>query len=129
MTTTAELNRRGFLGFTGKAGLSTLSASAIGTNLGLIDIVQAQDGPRKVTPFRFAMISDAHLYSEADHKFDRHLEDAVAQVNALSPAPDFVLFGGDIAQNGTTDQLDKGRRILSKLKVPMKVIPGEHDWY
>ncbi len=125
----ADMERRRFLTFTGKAGLSTLVAQAIGVNLGMIDIVHAQNGNRKVIPFRFAMVSDAHLYSIADHKFDKHLEDAVAMVNALSPAPDFVLFGGDIAQNGTEDQLVKGKKILSKLKMPMRVIPGEHDWY
>jgi 3',5'-cyclic AMP phosphodiesterase CpdA len=122
-------SRRRFLGVTGTAGLSTLVAQAIGVNLGMVDIVTAQTGRRAVTPFRFAMISDAHLYSINDHKFDRSLEDAVAQVNALNPLPDFVLFGGDIAQNGTEDQLVKGKKILSKLKMPMRVIPGEHDWY
>jgi 3',5'-cyclic AMP phosphodiesterase CpdA len=124
-----DMDRRRFLTFTGKAGLSTLVAQAIGVNLGMIDIVHAQNGNRKVIPFRFAMISDAHLYSIADHKFDKHLEDAVVMVNNLNPAPDFVLFGGDIAQNGTEDQLVKGKKILSKLKMPMRVIPGEHDWY
>jgi 3',5'-cyclic-AMP phosphodiesterase len=124
-----DTSRRRFLGFTGSAGLTTMVASAIGVNLGLVDIAAAQSGRKKITPFRFAMISDSHLYSIADHKFDRSLEDAVAQVNALNPLPDFVLYGGDIAQNGTEDQLVKGKKILAKLKMPMKVIPGEHDWY
>ena len=124
-----DTGRRRFLTFTGKAGLSTLVAKAVGINLGMVDVAAAQSGSRKVVPFRFAIISDSHLYSIPDHKFDRHLEDAVAQVNAMSPQPDFVLYGGDIAQNGTEDQLVKGKKILSRLKVPMKVIPGEHDWY
>jgi Icc protein len=127
MSAVSDSGRRRFLGVTGKAGLSTLVASAAGVNLGMVSIVSAQS--RKVTPFSFAMISDAHLYSMADHKFDRHLEDAVAQVNGMAQQPDFVLFGGDIAQNGTEDQLVKGKNILSKLKMPMRVIPGEHDWY
>lgn len=127
MTTSTQHSRRGFLGLTGKAGLSTLVASAAGINLGVVDLVQAQS--KKVTPFRFAMISDSHLYSQADHKFDRHLEDAVAQINALAVQPDFVLYGGDIAQNGTEDQLVKGQKILANLKPKMMVIPGEHDWY
>jgi 3',5'-cyclic AMP phosphodiesterase CpdA len=123
-----DKGRRRFLSFSGKAGLSTLVAKAIGVNLGMVDIVSAQSG-KKVIPFRFAMISDSHLYSMPDHKFDRHLEDAVAQVNKLSPQPEFVLYGGDVAQNGTEDQLVKGKKILSKLKAPLKIIPGEHDWY
>jgi 3',5'-cyclic AMP phosphodiesterase CpdA len=120
--------RRRFLGYTGRAGLSTLAASAIGMNLGLVQVAAAQ-GSRKVTPFSFAIITDSHLYSIPDHKFDHQLEDAVAQVNGLSTAPDFVLYAGDIAQNGKEDQLVKGRDILAKLKMPMRVIPGEHDWY
>ena len=129
MSDSMQDSRRRFLGFTGKAGFSTMVASAIGVDLGLVTVAAAQAGRKKVEPFSFAIISDSHLYSMPDHKFDRSLEDAVAQVNALSPAPDFVVYGGDIAQNGTEDQLVKGKKILSKLKMPMKVIPGEHDWY
>jgi 3',5'-cyclic AMP phosphodiesterase CpdA len=122
-------SRRQFLTFTGKVGLSAMVAKAVGINLGMVDIVSAQTGKRGVEPFRFAIISDAHLYSMDNHKFDQQLADAVAQVNAMSPLPDFVLFGGDVAQNGTEDQLVKGKKILSELKMPLKVIPGEHDWY
>ncbi len=129
MSSTYDDGRRRFLTFTGKAGMSTLVASAAGVNLGLVSVGAAQNSTKKVTPFTFAIISDSHLYSINDHKFDRSLEDAVAQVNALKPAPDFVVYGGDIAQNGTEDQLVKGKKILSKLKMPMRVIPGEHDWY
>ena len=50
-------NRRQFMGMTGAAGLSTLSATAVGVNLGLVDVVLAQGGPRAVTPFRFAIIA------------------------------------------------------------------------
>ena len=127
MDTKKEHSRRDFLGLTGKAGFSTLVASAAGINLGVIDLVHA--GSKKVTPFRMAMISDSHLFSQDGHKFDLQLEDAVAQVNALEIQPDFVLYGGDIAQNGTEDQLAKGKKILAQLKPKMMVIPGEHDWY
>ncbi|MCF8015282.1 MAG: metallophosphoesterase, partial [Chromatiaceae bacterium] len=116
-------SRRDFLGFAGKAGLTTLVAQAVGINLGIVDIVRAQTGLRGVEPFRFAIISDAHLYSMDNHKFDEQLIAAVAQVNAMTPKPDFVLFGGDVAQNGTEDQLVKGKKILSALEMPMKIIP------
>ncbi|MDZ4102148.1 MAG: metallophosphoesterase [Hydrogenophaga sp.] len=121
-------SRRNFLGISGKAGLSTLVATAAGINLGVIDLVHAQAG-KKVTPFRFAMISDSHLYSQANHKFDTQLQDAVDQVNSMDVLPDFVLYGGDVAQNGTEDQLAKGKKILAKLKPKYVIIPGEHDWY
>jgi len=129
MSYSTDTKRRDFLGLTGKAGFSTLVASSIGINLGMVTVSAAAGGTRKVNPFSFAIITDSHLYSMADHKFDRQLEDAVTQVNGLQSKPDFVIYAGDIAQNGTEDQLVKGRNILSKLGMPMKVIPGEHDWY
>ncbi|NJK42342.1 MAG: metallophosphoesterase, partial [Aquincola sp.] len=120
-----DADRRGFLGLAGKAGMTTMFAQAVGVNLGLVDVAQAA----KVTPFRFAIIADPHLYSQKDHIFDKHLEDAVAQVNGLANTPDFVFIMGDIAHHGELDQLEKGKRILSKLKAPIRSIPGEHDWY
>ena len=120
-------SKREFLGVTGKAGLSTFVASAAGINLGLVDLVHAQN--KSVQPFRFAMISDSHLFSHKNHKFDTQLSDAIEQVNNLPVKPDFVLYGGDIAQDGTMDQLEKGQKILSKINTKMVIIPGEHDWY
>lgn len=118
-------DRREFLGLAGKAGLTTMFAQAVGVNLGMVDVAQAQS----VKPFRFAIIADPHLYSDKDHVFDRHLEDAVAQVNAQANQPDFVMIMGDVSHHGELDQLEKGKRILSKLKAPIRSIPGEHDWY
>jgi 3',5'-cyclic-AMP phosphodiesterase len=120
-----DSNRRDFLGLAGKAGMTTMFAQAVGVNLGMVDVAQA----RSVTPFRFAIIADPHLYSQKDHVFDKQLEDAVAQVNGLANQPDFVFIMGDVSHHGELDQLEKGKRILSKLKAPIRSIPGEHDWY
>lgn len=127
MTDSIDNPRRDFLGLTGKAGAATLFAQAIGVNLGMVNVAQAQGG--KVAPFNFAIIADPHLYSAKDHVFDKQLEDAVAQVNALARQPDFVMIMGDVAHHGEVDQMEKGKRILSKLKAPIRSIPGEHDWY
>jgi len=129
MTDFDKMSRRDFFTISGKAGLATLVASAAGVNFGMVQVAEAAVGKGKVTPFRFAILTDAHLFSQADHKFDAMLEKAVNDCNNMNPRPDFVLYCGDIAQNGTDDQLQKGKRILSKLKMPLKVIPGEHDWY
>ena len=129
MTDFNKMDRRDFLSISGKAGLSTVVATAVGANFGMVQVAEAAVGKGKVTPFRFAILTDAHLFSQADHKFDAMLEKAVNDCNNMKPMPDFVLYCGDIAQNGLDDQLQKGKRILSKLKMPLKVIPGEHDWY
>ena len=130
MADSTDLNRRRFLGFAGQAGLATMTARAIGFNLGLVEILSAQTSSRAVvSPFSFAIITDSHLFSQPNHKFDRSLEDAVNQVNALPRQPDFLVYTGDIAQNGREDQLVKGQKILAQLKMPVHYIPGEHDWY
>jgi 3',5'-cyclic AMP phosphodiesterase CpdA len=124
MTQEFDVKKREMLALTGKAGVATLMAQAVGVNLGLVSVSDAAQ-----TPFRFAIISDPHLYSPVDHVFDRQLIDAVAQVNAMDPQPDFVIITGDVAHQGLNDQMQKGKAILSKLKAPIHSIPGEHDWY
>ncbi len=60
----------------------------------------------------------------------RGLIRAVAETNLLNP--DFVVFGGDLAQLGTREELDHGAEMLSKLNVGMdnvKMVLGEHDYY
>ena len=54
---------------------------------------------------------------------------AVEDVNALDPQPDFVLFGGDLAQLGRREELELGKQILKELKAPVKMMVGEHDWF
>src|SRR5579875_4066145 len=81
-------------------------------------------------PFRIAYISDSHLYERTlNQRFIRAIVRAVEDVNALDPQPDFVLYGGDLAQLGTRQQLDRGRQILAELKPPVKMMVGEHDWF
>ena len=81
-------------------------------------------------PFRVAYISDSHLYERTlNQRFVRSIVKAVDDVNALDPQPDFVLYGGDLAQLGAPAQLEQGRQILSALKAPVKMMVGEHDWF
>ena len=89
-------SRRDFLTISGRAGITTLVASAVGINLGLVRVVTAATS-KKVTPFRFAILTDAHLFSIEDHKFDVFLGLAVDRVNDMKPRPDFVVYCGDIS--------------------------------
>jgi len=82
--------------------------------------------------FTFAYISDSHLVvtgQKKDHRFARALIKAVEDVNALDPQPDFVFYGGDLAQLGKEDELEMGAEILKDVKAPLKMMVGEHDWY
>lgn len=80
--------------------------------------------------FTFAYISDSHLYEKKiNDRFVNQLLRAVDDVNALDPQPDFVLYGGDLAQLGHPNELALGAEILKNLKAPVKMMVGEHDWY
>jgi len=80
--------------------------------------------------FRFAYISDTHLYDRGmNHRFVKAVLKAVEDVNAMDPQPDFVLFGGDLAQLGKPGELSLGKQLLEEVRAPLKMIVGEHDWY
>jgi Icc protein len=126
-----KISRREFLGLSFRTGAATMVAGVfaptVGSMIGLGGIARAETS--KVAPFTFAVLSDAHLFDIPNHKFDAILEKGVSDVNSLQPQPDFVLYGGDLGQLGKEAELTKGKRILDKLKVPYRIIPGEHDWY
>jgi TctA family transporter len=52
MTERIDQNRRQMLALTGKAGLTTLTAQAIGVNLGLVGVAAAQGANRISTAVR-----------------------------------------------------------------------------
>ncbi len=115
--------RRDFLKTTGVlAAIGTLPVS-------LVELAFADETKN----FTFAYISDAHIQHISGTQFvrnwDRGLIRAVAETNLLSPKPDFVVFGGDLAQLGTKAELDHGAEMLAKLDGKLHCVMGEHDYY
>src|SRR4030042_1554648 len=51
----------------------------------------------------------------------------VAEIRGLSPAPDLVLFAGDLADRANPQALALGREILSDLPAPLFLVMGEGD--
>jgi Icc protein len=93
----------------------------------LVKVAEAKETPPK---FTFAYVSDSHILNKGmKHRFIRACQKAVQDVNALDPQPDFVLFGGDLAQLGQAEELSIGQQILKDLKAPVRMMVGEHDWY
>jgi 3',5'-cyclic-AMP phosphodiesterase len=93
----------------------------------LVEIAHAQEAKPR---FSFAYVSDTHLYKRSlNDRFVRAILKAVDDVNALNPQPDFVLFGGDLAQLGQTEELELGAQILKSVKAPLRMMVGEHDWF
>jgi 3',5'-cyclic AMP phosphodiesterase CpdA len=85
--------------------------------------------------FYFVQLSDSHWGFKGDANPDAGgtLPKAVAAVNALAEAPDFIMFTGDLTHT-TDDPAERRRRmaefrdIVGRLKVRnVRFIPGEHD--
>ncbi len=111
-------------------GASALSAGGV-LDLTLINLAFGQPGG--AGDFTFAYISDSHIQQIKGAKFvrnwDRGLMRAVAECNLLNPKPDFVVFGGDLAQLGKKEELDHGMELLAPLSYDVKFVLGEHDYY
>jgi Icc protein len=122
-----RLDRRSFLGVA-SAVAGTVLAKGLLTPHSFASVVV--DPGSAVQPFRFAYISDSHLYERTvNDRFVRSLLRAVDDVNRLDPQPDFVFYGGDLAQLGAPAELELGAQILKNLKAPVRMMVGEHDWY
>ncbi|MEX0732635.1 MAG: metallophosphoesterase [Aquisalimonadaceae bacterium] len=92
------------------------------------DMAYAAEGG--MNNFRFAWVSDTHLYpEEVNDRFVEKAKLAVEEINALDPPADFVVIGGDVAQLGDPVELRLGKAILDEIDVEKHYIPGEHDWY
>ncbi len=125
-----RLDRRGFMKVAGAATGAVLGRSLVHPmSFVPISVASAATGG-KVERFRFAYISDSHLYEKKlNERFVRSLLRAVDDVNKMDPQPDFVLYGGDLAQLGQPGELKLGAEILKSLKAPVRMMVGEHDWY
>lgn len=111
--------------------IKTGGALALGTTLpiSLVEMAFADTAEN----FTFAYISDAHIQHISGNRFvrnwDQGLKRAVAEANLLTPKPDFVMFGGDLAQLGSKPELDHGAEIMSALNHKVHYVMGEHDYY
>ncbi|MHC4463209.1 MAG: metallophosphoesterase family protein [Planctomycetota bacterium] len=126
-----NLDRRSFLKVsTAAAGSALASGLAPCHSFQSVSVAQEAASSDKGISFRFAYISDSHLYEKKiNDRFVRALLRAVEDVNSLDSQPDFVFYGGDLAQLGQSKELELGAQILKNIKAPVKMMVGEHDWY
>jgi 3',5'-cyclic AMP phosphodiesterase CpdA len=117
------IDRKEFLRLAGLGGIVFASGLARGAAAAL-----AED-------FFFVQLSDSHwgFSGPPNPEAATTLKRAVEAVNALSPAPDFVVFTGDLTHT-TDDEKERRRRmaefrdIVGGLKVKdVRLMPGEHD--
>lgn len=130
-----ELNRRSFLKLAG-LGAGIVFASRLGLNANNAQAAGYESGVADTDDFYFVQMSDAHWGFTGDAvnpDATGTLRKAVAAVNALEHAPDFIFFTGDLTHT-TDDPKERRRRlaefkeIVSQLKVKnIRFCPGEHD--
>ena len=79
-----------------------------------------------------AQISDFHLkpggalaYNAADTA--EALGKTVAHINRMKPLPDVIIATGDLADGGSQESYTIARDLLSPLKSPLYMVPGNHD--
>ncbi|HEV7733948.1 MAG TPA: metallophosphoesterase [Candidatus Binatia bacterium] len=124
-----SLDRRSFMKVAAAAAGAAL-VSGVDVNPTSFTTVRIADAATTGEAFTFAYISDSHLYKrELNDRFVNSLMRAVDDVNRMDPQPDFILYGGDLAQLGQPEELDLGAQILKNLKAPVRMMVGEHDWF
>jgi 3',5'-cyclic AMP phosphodiesterase CpdA len=120
-----KLNRRDFLKGTG----SLMVAGAL--PMSLVRVAFGAGSGKE--DFTFAHISDSHITHMKKNEFvrnwDRGLIRAIAEVNLMTPQPDFVIYGGDLAQLGKKEEIDHALELMSKLRSKVYYVMGEHDYY
>ena len=126
---TKGIDRRQFARLAGLGGVAFASGLFTHTQGGRVWAASAGD-------FYFVQLSDTHWGFTGDKvnpEAKNTLRKAVAEVNALKEAPDFIIFTGDLTHT-TDDGMERRKRmtefksIIKDLKVKtVRFMPGEHD--
>jgi 3',5'-cyclic AMP phosphodiesterase CpdA len=93
--------------------------------MGLIDGAMAAE-PSGLT---FLQISDSHVGFDkaANPNVLSTLEEAINRVSALPTRPSFMIHTGDISHLSKPEQFDNADQIISKARLDVHYVPGEHD--
>src|SRR5271169_2971133 len=122
------VNRRGFLKCMSWAGTGALCV----LQGGVLKSFSLSDASHKqiAGELSFVQISDSHMgfNKPANPDVAATLQAAVAKINALPAAPEFMLHTGDITHLSKPSEFDQVQQILQSAK-PKEVffVPGEHD--
>lgn len=78
----------------------------------------------------FVQISDSHLgfKQAANPDVASTLKASIDAINAMPVQPSFVVHTGDVTHLSKPEQFTVAKDLLSTLKAPLIVLPGEHDF-
>ncbi len=78
----------------------------------------------------FVQISDSHIgfHQAANPNVEGTLRACVEAINAMPVQPSFVVHTGDVTHLSKPEQFTAAKDILSGLRAPLIVLPGEHDF-
>ena len=79
-----------------------------------------------------AQITDLHVQADGDRAYgvvdtNPLVERAIAHLNTLNPQPDVVVATGDLVHRGQLREYQQLRTILTELRHPIYLLPGNHD--
>lgn len=84
-----------------------------------LDILYANKNHTDFEPFRFALVSDSHLFYD-------DLADAVDHINQHDDF-EFVIHGGDMSDGGLIKEFDIFQDVMKNLETPYFTVIGNHD--
>jgi hypothetical protein len=128
------VDRRGFLkcmAWAGTGMLWTVSGGLLGSKiLSPASALGAESSAGGIGDFSFVQISDSHIGFNKPANTDvvGTLKQAIAKINALPAAPDFILHTGDLSHLSEPSEFDTLDQMLKSTKAGrIFYVPGEHD--
>jgi Icc protein len=124
------VDRRGFLkcmAWAGTGMLWTVSGGVLGSKILSPTAAAAADS---AADFSFVQISDSHIgfNKPANTDVAGTLKQAIAKINALPAAPDFILHTGDLSHLSEPEEFDTLDQLLKTTRTgKIFYVPGEHD--
>ena len=125
------VDRRGFLkcmAWAGTGMLWTVSGGVLGSNI--LSPASAAAAESSAADFSFVQISDSHIGFNKPANTDvvGTLKQAIAKINGLPTAPDFILHTGDLSHLSEPAEFDTLDQLLKTTKAGrIFYVPGEHD--
>ncbi|MCU0491004.1 MAG: phosphodiester glycosidase family protein [Chloroflexaceae bacterium] len=95
------------------------------------DPVVITNGTIETERWRFALVSDTHLYQTTTPSVEEQLSRQIFQ-QVRAAQPDFLVIAGDLIENGTAEDIAFAKRVLAEEfgetpPFPIYVIPGNHE--